>query len=238
MKVVPNVEALERAFTGAYDNQRELVIEWLYDALPAPPLAEDVQAAVQQVQSIVTAMNVIWAKRDPRMRYGEYQFDAADMADLRTLITALHAATELARQYREDYEASVAAGAEVNRQITERDATIAKLRAAVTAWDATLSTYCDGPERDAVRAALAGTPPADVVVVPQAVAELLALPGIERVCWERGEWDAEWRVGGKLYGDEGYLSPDDLLAAIKALTEAPTHHHHGQHHLPDVRGQA
>lgn len=35
----------------------------------------------------------------------------------------------------------------------------AQLRAAVTVWDATLSDYCDGPERDAVRAVLAATPP-------------------------------------------------------------------------------
>lgn len=33
-----------------------------------------------------------------------------------------------------------------------------QLVAAVRAWDATLSEYCDGPERDAVRASLTGTP--------------------------------------------------------------------------------
>jgi hypothetical protein len=34
---------------------------------------------------------------------------------------------------------------------------LAELREAVRAWDATLSDYCDGPERDRVRAALGET---------------------------------------------------------------------------------
>jgi len=41
------------------------------------------------------------------------------------------------------------------QEIDEANEKVKKLRDAIKSWDATLSTYCDGPERDAVRQALA-----------------------------------------------------------------------------------
>ena len=65
-------------------------------------------------------------------------------------------AIDVARDALDDYHGYVASDpTEPDKPAYAALADLEALANAIAAWDATLSEYCDGPERDAVRAALA-----------------------------------------------------------------------------------
>jgi len=63
------------------------------------------------------------------------------------------------QEWRKRAEAAEADNRAMQQEADEMEARVAALTEAVEAWDATLSSYCDGTERDAVRAALPSCSP-------------------------------------------------------------------------------
>jgi hypothetical protein len=168
MKVVPNVEALEKAIAGAYDRQRELVIEWLYDALPDAPLPADVAAAVADVTQY-TAVN--------------WQVDECNrvIAAQHTILRALTASVADVQRLREALEAEAPDAPEwvigpegAYGYVCGWDAGMAALKSAIAATPATGLVVVDGDELADIRQQL------------DEAQERVRLSGLEMAEYQRG----------------------------------------------------
>ena len=217
MKVVPNVEALEKAIADAYDNQRELVIEWLYDALPEAPLTADVAAAATRLR---------FAYREAR--------------DLNIVLTFLAAATWREQQLRKAVRLDTACvwcrdGYEVAWRNMGDIVGKYHLTSGDEGWWHGTDNYNARCTTQHIAAALAATPPSGLTVVDGDVKEPTAIEAMTYAwrehCGVTGRSDASWpadeRVATYLLASleaQGYtIAKAKELAELRALRERAMH---------------